>query len=116
VPGVQWVRLDGSFPSNPKVIALLADREGHRAGFVYCCSLAYCGAHGTDGFVAAGALPFVHGRKKDADLLVKHRLWLEDVGGWKVNGWAEYQVTQEALRVRSELARDAARRRWDRGA
>jgi hypothetical protein len=111
--GLPWVRLDTAFPSNPKVIALLQEREGHRAAFVYLCSLAYAGSHGTDGVIAVGALPFIHGRRSDAERLVRCRLWHDyPDGGWLINGWDEKQVTDEAGRIRRDIAKKAAAVRW----
>lgn len=113
VTGLPWVRLDTAFPSNPKVLALLTDKEGHRTAFVYLCGLAYAGAHGTDGVITVAALPFLHARRSDADRLVQHRLWHPyPDGGWLINGWDEKQVTAEATRVRSEAAKKAAAARW----
>jgi len=114
--GLPWVRLDASFPTNPKVLQLLEMREGHRAGFVYLCALAYCGAHGTDGVVSAGALPFIHGRRADVQKLVEVGLWHDyPDGGWIINGWDEKQVTNEAARLRSAMAKRAAAARWRPG-
>lgn len=111
--GLQWVRLDTAFPSNPKVLALLETKEGHRTAFVYVCALAYAGAHGTDGRIPTSALPFVHGRRSDALRLVEVGLWHDyPDGGWLINGWDEKQVTDEAARLRSQIAKKAAAARW----
>lgn len=111
--GLPWVRLDAGFPTNPKVIALLELKEGHRAAFVYICSLTYAGQHGTDGLIRVSALPFIHGRRADAQRLVQVRLWHDyPDGGWLINGWDEKQVTDEAKRLRSQIAKKAAAARW----
>lgn len=111
--GLPWVRLDAAFPTNPKVLALVAEKEGHRAGFVYLCGLAYAGAHGTDGVIVTSALPFIHGRKADALHLVRHGLWHDyPDGGWLINGWDEKQVTSAGNAQRVRIAREAANVRW----
>lgn len=116
--GLPWVRLDTSFPRNPKILAMLAERDGYRASFVYLCGLAYSGEQGTDGFIPRYALPLLHGRPKDADALTRHRLWHEQRGsaGWTVNDWAEFQQssaeTAERARHARESARKAACSRW----
>lgn len=111
--GQRWVRLDAAFARNPKVIDMLADKDGFRAALVYVCALGYCGEQGTDGFVPRGALPFVHGRPRDADLLVKHRLWQAQNGtGWLIPDWAEYQPSTVDTQARSRAARKACCYRW----
>lgn len=111
--GLPWYRMDSGFPSNPKILALLGERDGHRAAFVWQCSIAWTVLHGTDGVVPSSALPFIHARKVDAERLVKHRLWHEyPDGGWLINGLDEKQPTSEASAHRSQLAREAANLRW----
>lgn len=110
--GLQWVRLDTSLPRNHKVLGLLSGRDGHRAAFVYVCSLTYAGEQGTDGFIPREALPLCHGRPTDAVRLVEVGLWHDDPGGWLINGWAEYQPTNEETVLRSKKARSAAMARW----
>lgn len=107
-----WVRLDTAFPYNPKLLAMLAEKDGHRAGFIWCCSLAYCGAHGTDGFISREALPFVHARPIDAQRLVRHGLWREQPGGWLINGWNEFQESNAETQARRARAQAAAQARW----
>ena len=109
--GLPWVRLDTQFASNPKVLELTSAGRW-RSAFVYITALAYCGQHGTDGYIPEASLPFIHATKKDADELVKVGLWHSDMGGWSINGWSEFQISDEAARARSEKAREAARKRW----
>jgi len=111
--GLQWWRMDSGFPSNPKVLAILDEKDGHRAGFVWLCSIAWTVQHGTDGLVPVRALPFIHARKVDAERLVRHGLWHEyPDGGWLINGWDEKQTTAEGKSLKSQAARDAAMIRW----
>jgi len=109
--GLPWVRLDTQFPSNPKMLELVAAKQ-HRAAFVYLCSLAYAGQHGTDGYIPATALPFIHATKHDAKQLVTVGLWHEAPGGWAINGWDEFQVSDEAAKKRRERAQKGAAARW----
>jgi hypothetical protein len=107
------VRLDTAFPYNPKLLAMVAEKDGHRAGLVYVCSLGYSGAHGTDGFIPREALPFIHGRPADAARLVRHGFWREQPGGWLVNGWTDFQESSADTQERRKRAQDAARARWN---
>lgn len=111
---MRWVRLDTAFPRNHKVLALLAQKEGHRALVVYVCGLSYSGEQGTDGFIPAEALPLLHGRVADARRLVEVQLWHAQVGGWVINGWHDFQPSTKEMQERSVRARSAAQVRWDR--
>lgn len=108
-----WVRLDTAFPYNPKLLAMLQERDGHRAGLVYLCGLSYAGAHGTDGFISREALPFIHGRPIDADRLVRHVFWRTQPGGWLINGWEEFQESNAETQARRARAQAAAQARWN---
>lgn len=114
--GLPWIRLDTAFPTNPKLLMMLAEKDGHRAGLVYLCSLAWAGAHGTGGLITSEALPFIHGRRPDAERLVRHGFWVGARGGWQINGWDEFQrVGEEELARRaqaSQRASHAADIRW----
>lgn len=111
--GLPWVRLDTQIASNPKVLELIA-RKQYQAAFAYVCSLAYSGMHGTDGFIQDTALPFVHASKSIANQLVTVGLWVPVPGGWAINGWDEFQVSDEAARARRERAQKGAAARWDK--
>jgi len=109
-----WVRLDTTFPSNPKLLAMLSEeKDGYRAGLVYLCGLSYCGAHGTDGFIPREALGFIHGRLSDASLLVRYGFWWTQPGGWLINGWEEFQESSPETKARRKRAQAGAAARWE---
>ena len=108
-----WVRLDSAFNTNPKVLELVADKQW-RPIVSYVCSLAYAGAHGTDGFIPKSALPFIHATAKDAEELVAARLWVPAPGGWDVNSWDEFQPSNEETKKRKHRAQEAAAARWNK--
>lgn len=101
--GLPWVRLDTSFANNPKIVRLVAEKR-QAAAFAYVCSLAYAGQHGTDGYIPEHCLYLVHATKRDAETLVEAGLWLLSPGGWDINGWDEFQVSDEAAKRRRERA------------
>lgn len=105
-----WVRLDSSFATHDKVLRLLAEHgeKGRSAAFVYCCALGYCGLHGTDGLISFPALPFVHGRKRDAEILVQVGLWVPDRAGWRINNWATRQEAAATSAAKKQAASTAA--------
>ena len=109
--GLPWVRLDTQFASNPKVLELTVAGKW-RAAFVYIAGLAYSGAHGTDGYLPAASLAFMHATRREATELVKAGLWHDDTGGYQINGWDEFQISDEAAQARRDKARKAALKRW----
>jgi|SRR5579859_1121386 len=108
-----WVRLDTGFPQNQKLLAMLTEKDGHRAAFVYLCGLACSGAQGADGFLSRESLPFLHGRARDAELLVQYGFWVPQPGGWLINGWDEFQPTTEETKMRRKRAMAGAAARWE---
>jgi len=109
-----WVRLDAGLPRNHKILALLGQKDGHRAAFTYICGLAYAGEQGTDGFIPREALALCHGRQTDAAKLIAVRLWHLDPGGWLINDWNEFQPSTNEMQERSKRARSAAMARWSK--
>lgn len=107
-----WVRLDTSMPDNPKILALLETKNGHRAAFIYVCGLAYSGKHGTDGLLPSACLPRLNARRSDAELLVAHHFWVPVMDGWEINDWAEFQLSNDETRARRSKAQKAANIRW----
>ena len=107
-----WVRLDTQIGTNPKILELV-DAKRHKAAFAYVCSLAYAGAHGTDGFIPVTALVFIHATRQDANHLVEVGLWIPAKGGWDINGWDEFQISDDESRRRRERAQKGAAVRWD---
>jgi len=112
--GLPWVRLDTSMPDNPKILGLLTDKDGHRAAFVLVCAFAYSGKHGTAGFIAREAVPRINGRNSDMARLVTHGFLTECAGGWDINGWAEFQLSDEEMEKRREKGRQMAAARWSK--
>lgn len=112
--GMQWVRVDTAITRNHKMLALLADRDGHRAVAVYVFGLAHAGEQGTDGWLPRECLPLIHARPQDAARLVDAHLWIEEPGGWMINGWNEFQPSTDEMKRRTDKARLAANHRWDK--
>lgn len=111
--GLPWIRLDTTIGDHPKILELIEDKA-FQAAFMHVMAMTYCGKHGTDGFVPRSALPFIHGRAVDAKRLVAVGLWEESKGGWLINGWDEYQLSDDAAKKRRERAQKAAAARWSK--
>jgi hypothetical protein len=106
-----WIRLDTTLGDHPKMLALV-DGKHHRAALAYIFGLTYCGRHELDGFIPANALPFLHATKADAKALVDVGLWEGTTGGYQINGWSDFQVSNEESKQRREKAKKAAMKRW----
>ena len=111
--GLPWIRLDTTLADHPKILELVEDKA-FQSAFAAVMAMTYSGKHGTDGFISRSALPFIHARKADADRLVKVGLWHECKGGWLINGWDEFQLSDDAAKQRRERAQKAAAARWSK--
>lgn len=108
--GLPWYRKDVDWVDHPKVLELCTMRDGFRAIVVWDASIAYATKHGTDGVIRAAILPRIHGRKVDAQRLVKVGLWDEHPEGWQVHDFADYQqTTQVSDAIREHRQRAAAK-------
>ena len=108
-----WVRLDTAFFDHPKILGLASEGQ-YRPIVLHLAGMAYAGKHGTDGFIPREAIPILLGRKVDADQLVHAGLWHANAGGWDINGWDEYQISDEETKKRRDKAKTAAAARWSK--
>lgn len=118
--GLPWVRLDSNIGSHDKILALLSDSSSKRwqAAFSYTAALGWSGGHATDGMIPSAALPFVHGTKETARLLVIYHLWVESVQGWQIVNYTERQESSEvsdAIRAAQSLGGKKAQCRKNHG-
>lgn len=109
--GLQWIRLDTTFFDNGKVVALV-DGNQHRVVVTHLSGMCHVGKTGTDGFLPEGALRRFAATKRDAIQLIESGLWIPVPGGYEINDWDEYQISDEAAKARSDKARRAAEKRW----
>lgn len=110
--GLQWIRLDTSFPDNPKIMELV-DNNQHRVVVAHVSMMCHVGKTGTAGYFTEGALRRYAITKKDAYTAADSGLWVPSRGGgFEIHDWAEYQLADGAAKMRSEKARKAAEKRW----
>jgi hypothetical protein len=105
--GLPWVRLDSSIYTHDKITLLLTARDGYRAYAVYTFSLAFSGAHATDGHIPNHVLPVIRCNKSCANLLVSHQLWEPAEGGYRIHNWSQRQelaLISEMKRRNKQLA------------
>jgi hypothetical protein len=111
VAGLKWIRLETSMFENPKLLYLQEDKQ-YRTIVTYLQGMCYSGRHGLAGFVPKAALRVIGGTMNDANRLVNEGLWYPAPGGWSINGWDEYQLSNDEALARSEKAKKAAAARW----
>lgn len=110
--GLQWIRLDTTFPDNPKIMDLV-DSNQHRVVVAHVSMMCHIGKTLTDGFFPEGALRRYAITKKDAGIAIESGLWIpKPGGGFAINDWAESNPVDDAALARSERARKAAEKRW----
>jgi hypothetical protein len=112
--GLPWIRLDTNTFDHPKLLYLAEDKH-HRAIVLHLSGMTYTAKHGLDGFIPRAALRVIGGQISDVNRLILVGLWQEIEGGWTVNGWDEYQVSDAEAQARKEKARRAAHERWKKG-
>ena len=103
MPSLPWVRTDSNIASHDKILALIDDPSPKKwqALSVYLMSYPWSGGHGTDGKIPKSALRQIHGTPITARLLVKYRLWTEELAGWEiVNFEARQQLANETYIIR----------------
>jgi 5-methylcytosine-specific restriction endonuclease McrA len=88
---VPWFRLDDSFHSHPKVIAV-----GNEAVGLYVRCGTYAAQHLTDGFVPEDVV-LLYGSAELAGALVRAKLWRRARGGWQMHDYLRYNPTREAV-------------------
>lgn len=108
-----WVRLDSNIGSHDKILALLSDPSVQKAvkfqaAFSYCVALGWSGGQGTDGEIPRHALPFCHGTKQTARLLVTYRLWTETLTGWHIVNFEQRQELESVSAGKREAMRVGA--------
>lgn len=109
---LQWIRLDTTFPDNPKIMDLV-DNNNHRVVVAHVSMMCHIGKTGSDGFFTESAAKRYGISRKDAVLAVESGLWIPAPGkGYEINDWAEHNPVDDAARARSEKARRAAEKRW----
>ncbi|ATN88679.1 hypothetical protein SEA_DEMSCULPINBOYZ_84 [Mycobacterium phage Demsculpinboyz] len=109
--GLKWIRLETTLFENPKLLYLQEDKQ-YRTIVSYLQGMCYSGRHGLAGFVPKAALRVIGATQSDATRLVREGLWNPAPGGWQINGWDEYQLSNEEAVRRSEKAKKAAAARW----
>lgn len=112
--GLQWIRLDTTFPDNPKIMDLV-DANQHRVVVAHVSMMCHLGKTMTDGYFTEGALRRYAITKKDAGIAVESGLWVpKPDGGFEINGWMEHNPVDAAAQARSDRARKAAEKRWNK--
>lgn len=111
MPGLKWIRLETTMFENPKLLYLKEDKQ-YKAVIVHLEGMCYSGRHSLAGYIPKAALRIIGATPSDAHRLVTAGLWSPAPGGWQINDWAEYQLSDDDAQKRSEKAQKAAAARW----
>ena len=104
-----WIKLEDTFPSNPK-IATLSDREFR----LYNHALCWCGLHLTDGSIPSQIVNKlgIKNASKHAQKLVENGLWIRVEDGYLIHDYLKHQTSKaqaeqekETNRLRAQKAR-----------
>ena len=99
---LQWIRLDTTFPDNPKIMDLV-DNNQHRVVVAQISMMCHVGKTETDGYFPEGALRRYAIGKKDAGIALESGLWVPvPGGGYRINGWDEHNPVDAAAAARSD--------------
>lgn len=103
------MKLDDQFFRNPKAI-----EAGRDARALYLAGLCHCASGLTDGFISTKALAMVASdagvKVSQARVLERLGLWQEDLGGWWVHDYLEYNPTAESVKRLRKARAEAGRR------
>jgi hypothetical protein len=110
VTGLPWVRIDTGIASHDKTLGLLADPSPKRWQAIssYMFGIAWSGEHGTDGFIPTTALPFIHGTKATANLLMQYGFWEPVAQGWRIHNFETRQELTVVTAAKKEAQRVGA--------
>lgn len=111
--GLPWIRLQTTMFENPKILNLKEDKQW-RAVVAHLEAMTYTGRHSLAGYIPKTAVRMLHISPIDVTKLVAEGLWAPAPGGWQINGWDEFQLSDPDALARSEKAKKAAAARWDR--
>jgi hypothetical protein len=111
--GPRWVRLDVEYFGNPKIARLTA-----HAKLLHLASICWCGAHLTDGHIAAEIIPQLlqstQARRVHVVELVANRVWYEVDGDYLIHDYTSMQDSREKVeRKRRQAAERIAKWRAD---
>lgn len=109
--GLTWIRIETSMFDNPKLLYLKEDRC-YKTIVTHLEAMCYSGRHGFSGFVPKSAIGRLGATKIDVERLLSAGLWLPSPGGWSINGWDEYQLSNDEVKQRTQRAQNAAATRW----
>lgn len=96
-----WFKVDDHFALHPKAI-----EAGNAALGLWVRAGAWCAGNLTDGCLPAAMLAPLGGRKRDAERLVRARLWGEIEGGYQFLDWSDWQPTKAQVIARREKTKE----------
>ncbi len=99
-----WVKLDDTFPNNPKILPI-----SDKAFRLYVEGLCYSNQYLTDGFLAQAAVDRLDSGKALPEL-IEAGLWIDVEGGAQIHDYCKHQSTREDVEVKREANRERVMR------
>jgi hypothetical protein len=107
-----YLPIDINFDGNPKIVGL---SDG--AFRLHICGMLYCKRQRVDGILSAAVVPtLTRGyRPRQLDELIDRLLWVElnGSGHYEIHDWLTWNLAASEARERSDMAREAAHKRWE---
>jgi hypothetical protein len=99
-----WIKLDDTFPNNPKILPL-----SNQAFRLYIEGLCYANQYLTDGFLAQAVINRLDSGNAYQELL-SAGLWLERIDGAQIHDYCEHQTTRKVVEEKREQVRNRVTR------
>lgn len=109
--GLKWIRLETTIFENPKLLYLKEDKQ-YKTVVVHLEAMTYSARHSLAGFIPKAALRVIGASTADTTRLVAAALWAPAPGGWSINDWEEFNLSDDDAKKRRERAMKGAAARW----
>ena len=101
-----WFKVDDSFYSHPKVLAMQAHKGWKGAVALWSLAGSWSSDHLTDGFIPTAAVARLGCSEADAKVLVTHGLWIVAEGGFQFHDWLARNPSKKDVETKREKTRN----------
>lgn len=105
-----WFRIDDTFHTHPKVLALRASKHGKGSLALWTLAGTWSSQHLTDGHIPAAAVPVLGGLVAEAEALVAVGLWTRTEDGYAFHDWLDRNPSRTRVQEKREQQRERVTR------